>query len=168
MEKYFEALLDRLDELHRDIQQTLDELPPEAIDWVPAPDMNSLSVLIMHSIGSERYYIGDVCLGDLSFRDRSAEFRVKGVDAAALKKRLTDLAAYEKSAFEQLHVSELGQERVAPKDGRTFTVAWALNHALEHTAIHVGHIQILKQMWQLKAQSRPKSPSASVKLSDAP
>jgi hypothetical protein len=160
MEKYFEALLDRFDELHRDVQQTLDELPPEAIDWVPAPDMNSLAVLILHMTGSERYYIGDVCLGDLSFRDRNAEFRVKGMDAAALKRRLTDLAAYEKSAFEQLHVAELGQERVAPKDLRTFTVAWALNHALEHTAIHVGHIQILKQMWQLKAQPQSKPPAS--------
>jgi hypothetical protein len=161
MEKYFEALLDRFDELHRDVQQTLDDLPPEAIDWVPAPDMNSLAVLILHMTGSERYYIGDVCLGDLSFRDRNAEFRVKGMDAAALKRRLTDLAAYEKSAFEQLHVAELGQERVAPKDLRTFTVAWALNHALEHTAIHVGHIQILKQMWQLKAQAQAKAPASN-------
>ncbi len=157
MEKYFEALLDRFDELHRSVEQALDELPPEAIDWVPAPEMNSLAVIITHMSGSERYWIGDVVLGDLSFRDRSAEFRVQGVDAAALKKRLADVSAYEKSAFEQMHVSELGQDRIAPSNGRTVSVAWALNHALEHTAVHVGHIQILKQMWQLKTQARAKS-----------
>ncbi len=159
MEKYFEALLDRLDELHRNVQEALDELPAEAIDWVPAPEMNSLAVLVMHMTGSERYYIGDVVLGDLSFRNRSAEFRVQGVDAAALKKRLADVAAYEKSAFEQLHVSELGQDRQAPSNGRTVTVAWALNHALEHTGVHVGHVQILKQMWQLKVKARSKAPA---------
>ncbi len=157
MEKYFEALLDRLDELHRSVQETLDELPPEAVDWIPAPEMNSLGVLVTHMTGSERYWIGDVVLGDLSFRNRSAEFRLQGVDAAALKKRLADVAAYEKSAFEQLHITELGQDRLAPSDGRTCTVAWALSHALEHTGIHVGHIQILKQMWQLKAQARSKA-----------
>ncbi len=157
MEKYFEALLDRLDELHHEVEETLDELPAEAIDWVPAPEMNSLAVLVTHMTGSERYWVGDVVLGDLSFRNRSAEFRVQGLDAAALKKRLTDLAAYEKSAFEQLQVAELGSPRVTPSDGRNTTVAWALNHALEHTAVHVGHIQILKQMWQLKAQARAKA-----------
>ncbi len=161
MEKYFEALLDRLDELHRGVNETLDELPVEAIDWIPAPEMNSLAVLITHMTGSERYWIGDVILGDLSFRNRNAEFRVQGLDAAALKKRLADVAAYEKSAFEQLQVSELGQDRIAPSDGRSCTVAWALNHTLEHTALHVGHIQILKQMWRLKTQARAKAAAPS-------
>ncbi len=156
MEKYFEALLDRFDELHRSVQKILDEVPVEAIDWVPAPEMNSIAVLIAHSTGAERYYIGDVALGDLSFRDRSAEFKVKGLDAAALKQHIDKIAEYERGAFERLSVSQLGEERVAPKDGRKFTVAWALNHALEHAALHVGQIQITRQLWDLKAQSKGK------------
>lgn len=161
MDKYFEALLDRLDELHRSVQKTLDELPPEAMDWVPAPDLNSVAVLVAHFSGAERYYIGDVVMGDLSFRDRSAEFRVKGMDAAALKHHIEELMTYERSAFERLSAAQLGEERVAPKDGRKFTVAWALNHALEHTALHVGHIQITKQMWDLKTQVRAKSAASA-------
>jgi len=27
-------------------------------------------------------------------------------------------------------------------------VAWALAHALEHTALHLGHIQIGRELWQ--------------------
>ena len=27
-------------------------------------------------------------------------------------------------------------------------VAWALLHALEHTAIHLGHMQIMRQLWE--------------------
>jgi len=157
MEKYFEALLDRFDELHRSVQQLLDEIPPEAIDWVPAPEMNSIAVLIAHFTGAERYYVGDVALGDLSFRDRSAEFKVKGMDAAALKTHIEKIAAYERQAFEKLSVAQLGEERIAPKDGRKFTVAWALNHALEHAALHVGHIQLTRQMWDLKTQAQSRA-----------
>jgi hypothetical protein len=29
-------------------------------------------------------------------------------------------------------------------------VGWALLHALEHTAIHLGHIQITQQLWDQK------------------
>jgi len=28
-------------------------------------------------------------------------------------------------------------------------VAWAILHALEHTGIHLGHIQVTQQLWQL-------------------
>jgi uncharacterized damage-inducible protein DinB len=157
MHKYYEALLDRFDELHRAVDETLAELPPEALDWVPGPDMNSVSVLIVHMTGAEHYWVGDVIHGDLSFRDRNAEFRTKGMDAAALRLCLTDLAAYERSTFETMGLDDLEQERIAPRDGRAFTVAWALNHALEHTAVHVGHIQILKQQWLQREGAGPKA-----------
>jgi ankyrin repeat protein len=27
-------------------------------------------------------------------------------------------------------------------------VAWCLAHALEHTALHLGHMQITRQLWE--------------------
>ena len=53
---YFEILRN----LHADLEHSLNDLPPEALDWSPGPDMNSLSVLATHVAGSERYWIGDV------------------------------------------------------------------------------------------------------------
>ena len=41
-----------------------------------------------------------------------------------------------------------------PRDGKKYTVAWALGHALEHTAIHVGHIPMLKQLWKEREETR--------------
>ncbi len=150
MRKLYRSYLDELGELHGEILKALDELPAEALDWVPGPEMNSLSVLIMHLTGAERYWIGDVVQGDPSFRNRDAEFQVKGMDAAALKKRVADLDAYEEAAFEKLRLRDLDAVRVSPRDGREVTVAWALLHPLQHTAQHVGHIQILKQQWKEK------------------
>jgi putative acetyltransferase len=148
MQKFYEALLDRLHELHTEIERALDELPSAAMDWQPGEDMNSLNVLVTHLTGAERYWIGDVARGDPSDRDRDAEFRVKGLNVAGLKQRLRDLEAYERSSFEAMSLVELEKTRRSPRDGRAFTVAWALTHALEHTGVHVGHIQMLVQLWK--------------------
>jgi uncharacterized damage-inducible protein DinB len=148
MHTAYEAILDRLDELHRSIRETLNDLPAEALDWSPAPEMNSLSVLIVHLAGAERYWVGDVVQGIPSFRDRDAEFRAKGLSAGALAQRITDLESYERLVLGNLDLASLEEERISPRDGRRTTVAWALSHALEHTAIHVGHIQILSQLWK--------------------
>ena len=60
---------------------------------------------------------------------------------------------YEKATFEEMGLGELDEERVSARDGQKYSVAWALSHALEHTALHVGHIQTLGQLWKERKQS---------------
>ena len=151
MRKYYEAMLDHFRGLHAEVLKALDALPPEALDWSPGPEMNSISVLVMHIAGSERYWVGDVVKGTPSFRNREAEFQTKGMDVAALKQRLTDLDAYEAEVLETLKVRDLESFKVSPRDGRSLTVGWALLHTLQHTAVHVGHIEVLVQQWKQKA-----------------
>ena len=148
MRKFYEALLEELRLLHGEMHKALDTLPAEALDWTPGPDMSSLAVLVAHVAGSERYWVGDVVKGDPSFRNREAEFATKGLDAAALKQRLADLDAYEAAAFESLRIRDLDAWKVSPRDGRSVTGGWAVLHALEHTAVHVGHVEILVQQWK--------------------
>jgi uncharacterized damage-inducible protein DinB len=148
MQKFYETLVGRLDELHAEILKALDELPAEALDWQPAEGMNSIGVLVVHLTGAERYWIGDVLKGEPFPRDREAEFHVKGLDAKTLKQRVIDLDAYEEVAFEGMELGALEEERTSPRDGRKFLAGWALMHALEHTALHVGHIQIQSQLWK--------------------
>jgi len=148
MTNFFQEYLNRLDELHTDLLKAIQGLPPEALDWLPGADMNSVAVLITHLSGAERYWIGDVAMGDPSVRDRAAEFRVKGITLEALQQRLADATAYAQSGLARLTLDDLEQERVSPRDGHKFTVAWALLHALEHTALHLGHIQIARQLWE--------------------
>ena len=38
--------------------------------------MNSMNVLVVHLIGAERYWIGDVIAGEPSGRDRESEFMI--------------------------------------------------------------------------------------------
>jgi hypothetical protein len=148
---FYEALADRFHELHGDIQHDLDTLPSEALDWKPGPEMNSVSVIIVHLTGAERFLSGDVIMQDPSNRNREAEFSIAGMSKADLIQRLTDTEAYLTAAFEKLSLSDLETERIHPRHGNQVSVAWALLHALEHAATHVGHIQITVQMWHQKS-----------------
>ncbi len=148
MEKLLEEHLNTLQTCHNNILSSLQGLPAEALDWVPGPGMNSLTVLVFHLTGSERYWIGDVAMGEFSGRNREAEFQARGVEAEALRARLNDSLVYARSALGRLSLAQLDQERLAPSDGRKVTVAWALLHALVHVSEHVGHIQITRQLWE--------------------
>ena len=153
MEPLFEDYLHRLEELHDDAKHAIQRLLQETLDWVPAPDMNSLCALVVHLAGAERYWIGDVVGLDPSGRDRAAEFRARGLDAAALSERLDGALAHSRGVLETLMLEDLEASCVSPRDGREFTAAWALAHALEHTGIHVGHIQIVHQLWDQREKA---------------
>ena len=43
-------------EVHDDLAKAIDGLPPEALDWVPGAEMNSITVLVVHLCGAERYW----------------------------------------------------------------------------------------------------------------
>ncbi len=144
----FAAYLDRLETLHADMNSAIAGLPVEALNWSPGPEMNSLAVLAAHTAGAERYWIGDVIARDDSNRDRAAEFRTQAVSAQALIARLDAALAHSRGVLEQLSLATLDEKRLAPRGGEEVTVAWALAHALEHTAVHVGHVQIMRQLWE--------------------
>ena len=148
MQKLFVDYLDFLQRRHDDIKRTIEGLPQAALDWVPGPEMNSLCVIVVHVSGSGRYWIGDIVAGEPSGRDREAEFRTQGVDVAGLIEHMDGSLAYVHRVLEGLKLEDLGAPCVSPRDGREVTVGWALLHVLEHTAIHVGHAQLTRQLWE--------------------
>ncbi len=148
---FFEALANQFHQLHGDVQRDLDAIPAAALDWVPGHEMNSISVIIVHLAGSERFLIGDVVMQDPSNRDREAEFRIAGMSKAELVQRMSFTEDYLKAALEKLSLADLETKRIHPRHGDQVTVAWALLHALDHAATHVGHIQMTVQMWHQRS-----------------
>ncbi len=148
MQPFFEDFFDRLQELHVGIEHAIEGLPKAALDWVPGPGINSLCVLAVHVAGAERYWIGDVVAGEPSGRDRDAEFLSKDLEEATLKTRLAEVLAHSRGVLEGLALQDLERSCISPRDGRRFTVAWALAHTLEHTAIHLGQMRLMRRLWE--------------------
>ena len=147
MQTFFKDYLNLLQGCHNDIIEILEGLPPTALDWTPGPEMNSISVLVFHTTGSERYWIGDVAAQDPTDRDRDAEFKIYDVKVEALKKRLADNLEYAFNALDKMDIQDLESRRVTTS-GREITAGWALLHALEHATLHVGQIQLTRQLWE--------------------
>jgi uncharacterized damage-inducible protein DinB len=148
MQPFFANYLNHLRELHDEIRKAVKELPTHALNWTSGPEMNSLNVLVIHSAGAERYWIGDVISGEPSGRDRESEFKVQGLSGDELIQRLNEVEDYLEKALEKLALQELDEKRISPRNGREVTVGWALFHVLKHTALHVGHLQITRQLWE--------------------
>jgi len=152
MQTFFKDYLNLLQDCHNSILEALEGLPPAALDWTPGPDMNSISVLVFHLTGAERYWIGDVAAQDPAERDRDAEFRVHDVEMDVLKKRLANNLEYARSTLNKFTIQDLETMRVTAS-GREYTTVWALLHALDHATLHLGQIQITRQLWEQKDSS---------------
>jgi uncharacterized damage-inducible protein DinB len=147
MEPFFKFYHNLLHKLHDDAFRAIVDLPQEALDWTPASGINSFNVLVAHMTGAERYWIGDVAGEQASGRVREEEFQTQGQDSKALRKRLVDSLEFARETLEKLTLQDLESQRISSRDGHKVTVGWALAHALEHTALHVGHMQIQRQWW---------------------
>ncbi|MBK8049787.1 MAG: DUF664 domain-containing protein [Anaerolineales bacterium] len=143
MHPIFTAYLDRLEQMHTDIKQAVDGLPQAALDWSPGAEINSIAVLIAHTAGAERFWIVEQAGGDTVNRDRSAEFSVEGAALPTLLALLDESTALAQATLERLAPDDLTR----PASSRPVDAAWALWHALEHTAQHSGHIQLTRQWW---------------------
>jgi uncharacterized damage-inducible protein DinB len=150
MHPVFQSYYVLLQTLHRDIKQAIDGLPPEALDWSPAPGVNSIAVLAAHTAGAERNWIG-IRAGQRTLqRDRAGEFQVKALDATALLTLLDESQELARDVLENLSVADLTRPAGLRHDDVPVDTAWALWHALEHTAQHSGHIQITRQWWEAR------------------
>lgn len=147
MHQYFKDYLNLFETALGEIEKAIDGLSAEALDWSPGPQMNSMAVLVAHTVGSSRYWVGDVAANDSSNRNRASEFAARALDEAELRQRIAALRAYLHSTLATLSVDELDQLRSAGAfSAEPVSMGWALLHALEHAATHVGHVQILRQL----------------------
>jgi uncharacterized damage-inducible protein DinB len=146
MEAFYADWLSNLQELHDDVAKTIEGLPPEALDWSPKEGVNSITVLIVHLTGSQRFHFAEVIGGQDIHRDRDAEFRAQGFTIEELTKRLGDNIVYITGELKKLTITDL--ERKCMFRTRDTTIGWVLGHSLKHTATHLGHIQVMRDLWQ--------------------
>lgn len=140
--------------LHEQIEAIVRDLEPAQLDWKPSPTLNSVAQLVTHIADSERYWIGEVVGGEATNREREAAFSVSGLDAAALCGILESALGASKRAIERIEPGHLEHDFTMGPDGPV-TVMGPLAHALEHTAIHTGHIELMRDLLR---QPTPRAP----------
>jgi len=145
------AYLERIDDVRSQVANLLADLPPEALNWRPIAGSddhatNSLAVLATHLAGAEHFWIAEVVAGYPATRDRDLEFKAEVGGAGPLLDRLAEVAAETKSVLSNLSAEALGETRLVRE--RVVPVRWALLHVIDHSSLHLGHIQLTYQLWQ--------------------
>jgi uncharacterized damage-inducible protein DinB len=149
--------LQRIQDLRGQVRDLIADLPAEALNWRPTDKVedhatNSLAILVAHIAGAEHFWIAEV-IGDYpKTRDRASEFVIQATDAAELVRRLDATGAETRQVFSRLGAADLNGTREV--EGRTVAVRWGILHVIDHTALHLGHIQITYQLWK-RGVSKP-------------
>ena len=142
--------LDRLEDLRGQISGLLADLPVEALNWRPIEGRddhvtNSLAVLTAHLAGAEHFWIAEVIGGRPATRDRDAEFVKVAATPAELLQILQKVSRETRDVLSALSESDLNGTRQA-KD-RPVSVRWGILHVIDHTSLHLGHMQMTYQLW---------------------
>jgi uncharacterized damage-inducible protein DinB len=126
------------------LRKAIEGLAAGDLDRVVAPQTNSVAVLVAHATGSELGWL-HVAAGRSFQRDRDSEFRTRGVSAAELDARIERASRAMPELVAAAIEGGLGTKR-ATRSGDEVTAGYALVHALEHLAEHVGQIELTRQL----------------------
>jgi uncharacterized damage-inducible protein DinB len=131
-------------------------LPVEALDWQPARDANSLTVLVTHTWGAAEAWTLRAAGREMA-RDRAAEFRAKA-DAAGLQTLLRKGGARIEAALDAIDPATWGRVRVGPStlpsSDEEYTAAHCVLHAVEHAQEHLGQAYLTRQLWEAQRSAR--------------
>lgn len=145
----FAAALSRLEDMHQEYIAYMDGLSTDQLDWSPGPEMNSLCVLAVHVTAAERFWIG-LGIDDVSERDRAAEFLASGYELEALEARFTANRVFFGEAFESQDLSRLAEivdvGDYMARPSQLVSRGYALLRGLDHTAEHLGHAGMTRQL----------------------
>lgn len=146
---HFAIVLERI--ARRSLTQFRDISDADLNRPLELPESNTVFALATHLIGSAEYWVLQMAGGRDVHRDRPSEFRSTGTGAELV-------ARYERwlTAMQEL-LPTLPDERldqpVSPRTGyhpslddEPMTVRDALLHAIEHCALHQGHLELTRQL----------------------
>ncbi len=138
-----------------DLLATLDGIPDDQFnDWKQAAAregghaMNTFAALAIHAVSAGEFMTLHAVGGQPSQRDREAEFEATGSPAEIVTRyeRWLDgvhelMAGFTDADLDRPSFSERYTER-------NWRAAETLLHALDHTALHAGHLQVQRQLWE--------------------
>lgn len=145
---YFEVYDKMLSELLERMDGAFSDLSDEALDWTPDPAVNSITVLVVHTTAALHYWIGAMLGGEDVKRDRGEEFAVRGYSKFQLHELIRAAETTVHQVLENCTMEDLEKKRYSAIHKDYFDGNFSLAHALEHTALHLGHLEIMRELWE--------------------
>lgn len=143
-----------LEDQHTFAHHALEGASPEAINWKPASTpCDSLAGLVHHIVEVQRLWLDTVIGGEPVPPGLATAHAATARSADELMRLLDESLEKSRARLESLAPEQFDEER--ERRGRTVTVRWAAYHTLEHTAMHVGHMQITRQVFDDQAGAAP-------------
>lgn len=149
-----EGVYQSLERVVEEYLEALDGIPDQDLaTWKPAAEqqgggeMNTLSGMSVHTSTVARWIIEHQVFG-LDFpRDREFEFTAKVSQAEIVEMFDNMLRKFEGLIESDPNVNLAGPPSTVREYAPDWTkLAWLL-HALDHTALHLGHAQVTRQLW---------------------
>ena len=134
------------------ILHELNTVSDDALNWpLGVPETNTLYVSAFHASMSTRSWVVVRAGGGEIERDRDAEFKASGT-LQQLRVHWDETAALAHQVMSNFKEGDFGSPRkmvfLATGAEEEGTVRDCLLHAIEHANIHLGHIQLAKQLYE--------------------
>ena len=150
MEAEVQGYLTEVGILRGHIRDAIRGLNDEVANWCPLPkETNSIYAILTHLIDGDSFWVRQVIGGEVLRRDRAAAFQASG-HLSELVSRWEKAGVEMESTLGKLSRAQLGETRTVPNRPElgTITVRWCILHLISHHAIHLGHIQFTRQLWE--------------------
>lgn len=150
MEAEVQGYLDELKVLKNQIRDIVQGMSEESINWQPLPkDTNSIYAIMTHLLGADDNWVKRVINGQSINRDREAEFRSLG-NLQDIMNRFEKVSKENENILSKLDSLQLGETRKVQiqQNGQAVSVRWCILHVVSHYALHLGHIQLTRQLWE--------------------
>lgn len=145
----FETACKILEDLHMDIMTLLETVGSDGMNWTPEiNDINSMYAIANHTILSQYWWIRENLNQEKIERNRPAEFNALAEDLKSLRILFKEIESLTQKVLEKLQQQETQALRQVKE--RQVTIEWVVLHVIEHTALHLGQMQIMKQLWENK------------------
>lgn len=138
------------------LRSAIEDVPEAALEWKPLPAANSMAVLVVHAITATRFFLraGSGQVGSMSAyraNERAEAFRTAGVP----RQQLLDMIDAFETEAEQIisHGTDAdvaGTVSLPTNDNLPVpdrNGAGTLMAAIAHLREHVGHLQLMHDLW---------------------
>jgi hypothetical protein len=141
--------------LAEEILATLDGIPDDDLNtWLPGAssngggEMNTFAAIAIHTASAGAWMLNHQVLGEDVVRDREAEFHATA-SRAEIEQRYA--AWMDEMAAKLAEIESVDLEAAPPtvrKGREDWNRAHWLLHVVDHTGLHLGHLQIHRQLWE--------------------